>query len=345
MGFSLRDSERFFPLHLGATAHATLQEFIDIDVRTEDLARILRANKPYLRLFREFVGQRVREKEEPEPNGARPRPTPTRRLVGLLGMIGSRNLILTLRMNEAVRGSFPVNEEGTLEVKTSAFLKCAQQAEDFFARNRLPYGETAFAAGLLFDWINLALKEQGHYPNLEQFFQETWKEAFRAGVIAFELAKEVPGQLPQRCLPALTCAYAGKLLLAAGLGVAYRDFLHAQKADPRLDPLARLVQERAAFGTSYEEVAAQAAAYFSVFKPYAPTIRRLREPYLLKGGDAAHEAEARVLLLSESAAGLRALPNSEKDGALAELSPRSRAALKLEPARLLAALKRASAYR
>lgn len=345
MGFSLRDSEQFTPFFLGPTAQATLQEFIDIDVRVQDLARILRGNKTYLQIFRNFVGQKVKEPAEEDPSPLRaPRPTPTRRLVGLLGMIGSRNLILSLRMNEVVRGEFPFNAEGILEIKPGDYLKLALQAEEFFARNQIQYGETAFAAGVLYDWINFVLKEKGHYPSLEPYFQETWKQAFRAGVIAFELAKRVPGQLPPHSLAATTLAPAGKLLLAAAVGPAYGELLAQAKANAKLDPLAKLLQERQAFGTSYEEVTAQALGYFSVFRGYGPVIRRFREPYLLKN-DPAHEAQAHLILLAESAANLRSLPPAENDPSLLKLAPRSQRALKLSPAATLTALKAAAAYR
>ncbi|RZA07413.1 MAG: hypothetical protein EOP11_07760 [Proteobacteria bacterium] len=351
-GLSLKDTDRFLPLNLGATAHATLQRFIDIDVSAEDLVQILRADRRYQALFREFVDQKIKVREpgdEEASDGVKPKVekkrTPTHRLIGLLGMIGSRNLILALRMNEAVAGEFPRGAEGKLDLKAADYLKCGPQAEEFFQRNRIAYPETAYAAGVYFDWIYLKLKAQGSLPKLEPFFQQTWKTALRAGLIAYELAKVVPGQLPQQCFPAMVAAYGGKLLLAESYGDAYVEFLKTQAGSIRLDSLSELILERENFGLSFEEVAAHALAHFSIFSGYAPAVRHAREPYLLRGLDTAHERQANILLIADRAAQSNKIPNGETDPSLALLGPRACRTLGISPARLIETLKKVAAYR
>jgi len=128
-GFSFKDTSLFLPLRLGPTARDTLQEFVDIDVTAEDLVRILHRNHAYGDLFARFVNQKTqprRAKEQTKPGSTEaPKPpvpdSPTHRLINLLGMIGSRNLILALRMHKALEGRFPISEEGAVELKASDY--------------------------------------------------------------------------------------------------------------------------------------------------------------------------------------------------------------------------------
>ena len=120
--FSFQDSELFVPLRIGRTARETLQEFIDIDVTASDLTRILDNNQTYRDLFFRFVNQKTAKAEKPKPavevkdGQAAPvpekeaPPSPTHRLIGLLGMLGSRNLILALRIHRLMNGKFPVTK-------------------------------------------------------------------------------------------------------------------------------------------------------------------------------------------------------------------------------------------
>lgn len=347
---SLKNTDRFMPLLLGPTAHGALQEFIDIDVTADDLVRLLRADKPYKQLFARFVKKKIRYRapgEEEEKKGEKGEkkaapPTPTHRLVSLLGMIGSRNLIISLRMHEAVYGTFPEDQEGNLDIKASDYLKTAMQFEEFFQRNRLEYPETAFAAGVLFDWLILSLRQTGNHKKLEPFVQSTVKTALRAGALAYELARRLPGQLPKQSMPAAMIASAGLLLLADAAPETFPAEFKAIDDNKRLDAEARLILERARWGLSYEEASAQALHYFSVFRPFAPVVRRSREPYVLKDADPAHYAQANLLLLTGELNRLGKIPSEAE---LSAVAPLAQAALRLKPAVILEALRKAATYR
>ncbi|NUM88976.1 MAG: hypothetical protein HUU37_07215, partial [Bdellovibrionales bacterium] len=117
------------PLKLKPTARDTLQEFIDIDVTADDLVQILNRNLAYRDMFERFVQKRIKPAAGGDKKDAQ-EPSPTHRLVSLLGMIGSRNFILALRMSRLHTGHFPVKDDGSVDLKAGDFLKRASDIEE-----------------------------------------------------------------------------------------------------------------------------------------------------------------------------------------------------------------------
>lgn len=314
-GLSLRDTDRFRPLRLGPTARNTLQEFVDIDVTASDLAGILRRNQAYRNLFARFVHAKIKPKaaegEAPPKDSG-----PVHRMIGLLGMIGSRNLIVSLRMHKAVTGQFPVDEAGEVNVKASDYVKRATEAEDTFARLKLEHGESAYAAGCLYDWLARLTAARGADKSVEALVNEQWKKALRAGLVAHHLAEELPGFSPKQTVPAAMLPAAGKILLAeAHPTYAAWDAAQAERALP---PAAALLAERQRFGLSHEEVAAHALHYFDLFWALSPVVRHYREPYALKGLDAANYSLAALTLVAHTLGSAWKIP-ADNDPALAKL--------------------------
>jgi hypothetical protein len=348
---SLRDTDRFLPFNLGPTAAGALQEFIDIDVTADDLVRLLQQNRAYHELFSRFVQKKMRRRdpddEDSDEKSKLPAPVKTgvtHRLVGLLGMIGSRNLILCLRMNRAIYGSFPLDESGNLDIKTSQFLKYSVQAEEYFQRNGLEYSETAYAAGMFYDWISFLAKKNGSFKRIEPLLDITWKQSFRAGVMAFELARRVPGQVPKVAMAAAILAPAGKIIQAEAEAACGENF-KAWEADRRLDPAAKLILEREKHGFAAEEVSAHALIFFSVFRDLGPIVRHYREPYVHLGRNKNYFLESTLVQLAHTLAAASRIPNGEADAQWAELAPEARKDLGLTASQSEAAMRAAANYR
>jgi HD-like signal output (HDOD) protein len=340
-GLSFKDTDRFLPLRLGATARDTLQEFIDIDVTAEDLVGILKRNQAYRDLFGRFVNQKTKQKE-PGTKEEKEATSPTHRLINLLGMLGSRNLILALRMHKALEKRFPLTQDGSVDIKASDYLKNSLEWEEFFLRNNLDYSETAFSAAVYFDWLKRALSRDPSFKKgLEAYTDKIWKRAQRTGLAAYFLARHVRSLSPKQALAAGMLLHGGKLLAAAA-DPAYAEW-EGKLEEKALPPLAELIQERSARSAAHEEFSALSLSYFDVFKRLAPAIRHYREPYVLQGQDHVQYDLASLLYLANLMGRAWKLPASEKDPLFKEWSHPSLKHLKLSPSTLISVMKSAMA--
>lgn len=342
--FSLKDTDRFLPFTLGPTARDTLQEFIDIDVSADDLVRILNRNQVYRSLFFRFTAKKAPESGGETDPKKKEADSPTHRLVNLLGMIGSRNLILALRLHRAATGEFPVSEDGSVEVKASETLKTAIEVEDLFLRNNMEYAETAYAAAVYFDWFIKVQSSSSSFKKMEPYYREVAKRAQRVGIIAFFLAEELPGFAPKYAMAAGVLSQAGKLFLGTDYNEgkeAFSEFDRALEADNRLTSCARALLERERFGCSQEEIGSHTLRYFDVFRPLIPAVRYFREPYCLKGSDKQNYTFALLLGLADRMAASWKIPADEKDPIFSEWTNPGTPVLKLKREKLMAVMKRA----
>lgn len=307
--FSFQDTNLFLPLRLGKTARDTLQEFIDIDVSAQDLVRILNENQAYRDLFFRFVSQKTAKQEK--ARDADEPPSPTHRLINLLGMLGSRNLILALRLYRLTEGKLPENPG---ELNPGNSLRQALEAEEYFTRNKLEHGETAYAAGVYFDLCTLLYGREGGLKKLEPYFKRTWQRALRTGLLAYLIATKLGNVQPRAALAAGILAHAGKLHLSVHLsGENYAEWEEELDRDDRLDSLARFLLEREKFGVCQEDVGAHTLRYFDVFRNLLPAVGSFREPYNLKGADPAEYALAVTVNFADAMARSWRLPRDEKD--------------------------------
>lgn len=343
--FSFAKTELFLPFRLGRTARDTLQEFIDIDVTAEDLSRILNENQAYRDLFFRFVSQKTARIEKPKEGAEKPEnapPSPTHRLVSLLGMLGSRNLIVALRMHRLTNGRFPLSDDGKLELTASDSLKWALEAEDLFQRNKLEYSETAYAAGVYFDLCRCVYGKDGGPGKLEPYFKRTWTRALRTGLVAYFLAEKLAGFTPKYALAAGMLAHGGKLHLAHLFEQdQYAENEEGLDSNPEIPPLGRMLLERASFPVLQEEVGSHTLRYFDVFKMLVPAVRYYREPYVLKGADDRNYKLAVLLWLADAMARSWKVPADEKDPVFQDWSYPGLDTLKIRRKLLIEVMKRA----
>jgi hypothetical protein len=335
--FSLENTDLFLPLKIGKTVRDTLQEFLDIDVTAEDLVRILRKNQAYRELFGRFVNQKT--KSATEGTDAIPIPTPTHRLIGLLGMIGSRNLIVALRMHKQLEGTFPISKEGNVDIQATQYLKHAMEIEEVFLRGKLEYSETAYAAGVYFDWLENFFARHPQKKILEPYAKEVWNRAYRTGVLAYHLAKQVKGMSPKWALAAGFLLHGGKLYLACS-SPEYAEWDKAA-THPKLNLLGKKILEKERFGWNFEEVSAHSLFYFDVFANLREAIAIFREPYLAKGKDPYVYKFAALLYLAEAMAESWKIPANEKDPVIQSWAHPSLKQLQLNPPKLIHVMKSA----
>lgn len=357
-GFPFQRTELFLPFRLGRTARDTLQEFIDIDVTAGDLTRILNANQAYRDLFFRFVSQKTAKAEKPKPAvkakdgeaevvAEKNEPeSPTHRLINLLGMLGSRNLILALRIHRLTEGRFPVTPDGKVEITAADYLKTALEAEDLFVRNKLEYSEMAYAAGVYFDLCTRLYGKDGGLKKLEPYYKRTWQRAVRTGLVAYFLAERIEGYTPRTALAAGILCHAGKLHLGVHLAQAnYAEYEEALDTNAQLTPLARLLLERQKFGVAQEDVGAHTLRYFDVFRGLAPMVANYREPYMHKGVDKAAHGFCVLLYLADAMARSWKLPADEKDPLFNEWSYPGLTTLRVKRSALIEVMKRAMSLR
>jgi hypothetical protein len=363
--FSFQETNFFLPYRLGSTAQSTLQEFIDIDVRVEDLVRILNANQAYRDLAFRFVNQKTapadrRKKPKATPKTAaeeaekqaadQPPPSPTFRLVHLLGMLGTRNLILALRCHRVAEGSFPIDAEGRVEITPSNLLKRALSVEEAFTRNRLEYSETAYACALAYDLGDMLLAKVLPAKSAQPFVQKTWERGLRTALIAARLSAFVPGfPVPaKQVLAAGFFTQHGRLLMARRFPdgkMAYPDFCEEIEGVREATPIAQALHERKTYGASQEELGAHALRYMRLFPELLQPVRYFREPYCLKGIDRESYRFALLLWLASAMARSWKIPNDEKDPIFQEWTTPGLESLKIAKAALIATMKGAMSLR
>lgn len=324
-------------LKLGKTAQDVLQEFIDIDATTDDIARILKNNPGQLQIFERFVNETAKKgptdaqneapakdasgKEEKKAPANLP---PTFRLIALVGLIGSRNFILALRLLKLASGTYPPPSEENMNFKPSDYLKYSYEVEELCQRNRINYGETWFAGAYLFDWLNTMAKRTPHYKKLEPFMQQTWKQARSTAIIAHSLAEKVPNfSLFKYAGAAGMICHAGKVLLALEtLEGNETNYLAEREKLAKLDwkPLleAELLLERDQYGITHEELSAFITLYFRIFKDLEKAVRYRSEPFYLKKIDKNSYLLACILNLATNMARTWKTPVDDKDPIMAE---------------------------
>lgn len=336
--FSLENTDQFVALRIGNTVRETLQEFVDIDVTAADLVRILRKNQAYRELFSRFVNQKTKSVDAADSKDGSPPPTPTHRLIGLLGMMGSRNLIVALRMHKQFEGKFPINEDGNVEIQVGQYVKRASELEETFLKAKLEYSEVAYSAGVYFDWVQGSLAKHPQFKKtLEPYCQEVWNQAYRTGILSYFLAKQVQGVSPKFALAAGFLLHGGKLFLAA----AHPEYPEWEKSatNPKLTVHGKKILELERFGWNFEEVSSHLLFYFDLYSSLREVISLSREPYLAKGKDPSLYKFASVLLLAQVMAAAWKIPANEKDPMIQEWAHPSLKQLKLSPTKLIQVMK------
>lgn len=326
-----------YPYRIGKTAEDLLQEFIDIDVNGDDLVRILGNNPVYLHLLDEFVALKSGELKK-QGDEEKIELQPTRRLLSLLGMVGSRNAILSLRLARATQGTFPYSKEGKLELKPDQYLKNALAIEELCQRNQIEYADSAFAGAYLFDWLVAVLKVKKAPQKALEYAAQAGRDAQRMALVALGISRLVQGfGFHRYAMAAALSVGLGKILMACEFDKQGNSFV-AFQAETAKDPppaVMATAHEAAAFGTHHSELAALCLSFSAILRPVERSVRHHLEPYYLRGAPKNVYLLGLVLHTAALMARNWRLPGDLKDPLVATWRSPWRAPLKVSDQQLL----------
>lgn len=299
-----------FPyLTLGETATDVLQRFVNVDVTTSSLADALKRNQLYRAGVESYVEQRLgsRAHQNDESGSTGSTESSLTYCIQLLGMLGTRNLISSLRQvrsfgqewpfkgaPKAAEGDKPAPKPkaGTAEKKfqPDEYLKFALKAQEFCQSYQVDYAEgSGFASGLVFDYLRMLITMTGKKnPAVAKYFEESWRDAVKTAFLTSRLASRVKGfGYAKYGFAAGLMLTAGKLLIcidrARESGSEWLEFEKSAEKIPELGRReVRHLQERERFGFTHQEIAAMALQYFTVLKPIAPAVGWCHTPFYLK---------------------------------------------------------------
>jgi HD-like signal output (HDOD) protein len=261
-------------LTLGDTSYSILKAFSNIDVTAEKVAQSLKSNHYYQYYFMQTIEGLSKRTEVPSLDGA----------VVLLGMQGSRNLVIALQLLRTVRGGghAELDKDGKVKVAAKDTLRYALKAEEFLTSQKLPYADTGYAAGLIFDYLAALGAELVEDKKKIANYVE---QVFLHGMKTAQIAREINEALPESSFTKYIFASAlihdvGKIAMAI-LDPAYFAFLdEVQKRDaPRA---VRDFAERKRFGVHHATLGGLICHYFRIFRPVEKAILHHHEPYLLR---------------------------------------------------------------
>ncbi|HUP56223.1 MAG TPA: HDOD domain-containing protein [Bdellovibrionota bacterium] len=164
------------------TSRAMLAAFDGIDVKAEEVGRILRANPASEFLFMRAVQALAKREQAPELESA----------VVLMGMQNTRNFVLAVQLHRQVRGTLPeFDSEGKLKTKPADQLRYALKAEEGDE-----YADTAFSAGLLYDGMALAAGALCPDASAQKvalsFLDQTFAHGMACAKLGVALGKKLP---------------------------------------------------------------------------------------------------------------------------------------------------------
>jgi HD-like signal output (HDOD) protein len=314
------------PLKLPPTSRKILSEFVDIDVNSEKVSKIIQENQYVEYILMQQVKSLSLKEGVPSLKAA----------IVLLGMQGVRNFVCAMRMVRLGRSHITIAENGKLDFKPSDHLKYALKAEEYVSSRRLPYGDTAYAAGMMFDLV----VSIGHQifkaeKDFDEYVAEVFKQSLKGARVGVEITKSLKGfGYSKYVFGACMIRDIGKLAMYLLHTKAYKDFLKALEKKP-LPRVFRHVAEAKLFGMTHEYYGAQMAHSFDLFQNVERAVLFHHDPYLIKSGNKELYTLTMLLSLSSNVAGNFRTPKDLKDPIFASwLTPEVKD-FKIEPKLLM----------
>ena len=264
-------------LKLPATSRRVLEEFADLDVNAEAVGKIIQRNQYFeYWLLNEIKSLGLKE-NTPKLTAA----------IALLGMQRTRDFVCALQILRMVGRRHPeVAADGKLNFKSSDYLKYALRTEEFLSVRRMQYGDTAYAAGMMFDVMVAVATELFEAPKpFEEYVGEVYKHSLKTARIGVEIAKTFKSFSYTKFVFAGCLVHdIGKLAMDLIFGPGAESYA-TFRADIEKRPTSREVRhfaETKRFGLTHEYYGAQMVHYFGVFKDIEKAILFHHEPYLAK---------------------------------------------------------------
>lgn len=294
-------------LSLPALSQSVLEAFSNIDVTAERVGQILARNGYYADQFQKIVDSMGKREETPSLESA----------VVLLGMTNSRNLILALQMQRSLTGKHPEwkvvppKKEPALQIKPSEWLKYAIRTEEPLMAAKSPYADTAFAAGLIFDWF-AAYAKQENRTDLTPYIEIVYTHSLKTAKIASHLALGIPELADSKWVFSAALLHdIGKLVMAVYFP-NYSRFMElcGKRALPRE---VRHYAERERYKVDHATLGGAVCSLVPVFQTVAPVVRQSHHPFLLKKQPGGLYSLAQLIAFASSIATQSKKPEKDSD--------------------------------
>jgi HD-like signal output (HDOD) protein len=195
-------------------------------------------------------------------------------------------------------------KDGKLKVSPNDLLKYALRTEELVAGNKEGYSETAFAAGLMFDALQMVASEvaaNDDRKKVSAYIDTVYQHGLRSAQIGMELGRLIPDFTYKKYIFS-TCLIhdVGKIMLAA-LNPAYLTFVDecGKKEVPRA---VRFFAEEKRFGINHAMLSAISCRSFKMFRNVERAVLFHHDPYLLKNSNRNMHQLAQLVCLASNIA-------------------------------------------
>jgi hypothetical protein len=296
-------------LTLSTTTQRVLEEFAGVDVTSDVLAHIIQRNQ-YLEhlLVSQVQGLGLKDTVPSLKAG-----------VVLVGMQGVRDFLCAMQIIRKIQGKHPmIGEDGKADFKAADYVKYALKTEEYVQVRKVPFADTAYAAGYLFDMLRYIGMEVFKAPKtFEDYVQEVYKQGLKSARLAVEIYKEVKlASFSKYVFGAALIHDVGKLamdLLYAGAGKETYANFRAMVAKRDYGREVRHYWEQKTFGFSHEYYGSQIASTFPVFGSVEKPILFHHEPFLVKNQNRDTWKLSQVLCLASNMANNFRIPKDTND--------------------------------
>ncbi|MEK6705852.1 MAG: HDOD domain-containing protein [Bdellovibrionota bacterium] len=260
-------------LTLPSTSRAILEAFSNIDVTAERVGNVLQNNAYYEYTFFRFLESLLKEQ----------RTMSLEKGIVLVGMQNARNLIIAVQMYRSITGKHPGwDKDQKLVIVPKEILKYAIKTEEFITSSKGQYSDTAYAAGLVFDFLAfIASGIEGLKSRLLDYIELVYKHSLRSAVVAVEVVNTLPNFGFHKYLFSSCLLHdVGKIVMAI-LDENYLGFIAEQRKHecPRA---VRQFIEKEAFGLEHQIFSGLICHYLGVFRPVEKAVTFHHNPFLLR---------------------------------------------------------------
>ncbi|HTL11428.1 MAG TPA: HDOD domain-containing protein [Bdellovibrionota bacterium] len=276
-----------------------LQVFSNTDERAVKVKGVLESN-PYYRaqFLRHVENNRGGRADAPSVDSA----------IVLLGMENSRSFLASLQLQRTVMGGHVEwTKDGKLAAEPNSFVGFALRTDEALAERKDAYSNSAFSAGLVFDYLAQAVTKYAADPKKAgQFVDQVFAHGMKTAKVGMLLADQVPDfNLKKYVFAACLLHDVGKLILAI-LAQDYVDFYdETRKRD--LPRAVRQFAEEKRFGVGHPMLSAMVCRATGVHQPVEQAVFFHHNPIQLfrAGNRHAYTLSSLVCLASNVANQLR----------------------------------------
>lgn len=186
-------NDYLLPLAPDPVAYGAIQAAADERVRAQELAPLIDQDAGYRGfLFAQtFLAERMSEWQTDSKDLPNRNQILLERILGLLGKVPVRNLIACAHVERILGATQPVDEEAKISVVPSKIIPFALEAERVCQDNGWVSPESAFCAGLHYDWLAAVIKKRNGTPDDKSALSASFKEGLATAKTAYALGQHI----------------------------------------------------------------------------------------------------------------------------------------------------------